>query len=117
MNTGRKEANAFNKHFSKVNTVPRNPVADPRMRRLRKALEQRPTASNRTFEAEFTVTKLDIALRKGKPGRAPGLNGVKQEMLFQLGPKAKCILLNLFNRTWKVENCHAPGARRFWYQS
>ncbi|GFN94363.1 hypothetical protein PoB_002086900 [Plakobranchus ocellatus] len=38
MDTDRKEANAFNKHFSKVNTVPRDPIADPRMRRLRKAL-------------------------------------------------------------------------------
>ncbi|GFO44645.1 reverse transcriptase [Plakobranchus ocellatus] len=101
MNTDRREADAFNKHLSKVNTVPRDPIADPRMRRLRKALERRPTASNCTFETEFTVTELDIALRKGKPGKAPGLDGVTQEMIFQLSPKAKSVLLNLFNLTWK----------------
>ncbi|GFO36149.1 reverse transcriptase-like protein [Plakobranchus ocellatus] len=97
MNTDRKETDAFNKHFSKVNTVPQ----EPRMRRLRKALERTPTASIRTFEAEFTVTELDIALGKGKPGKAPGPDGITQEMLSHLGPKVKCILLNLFNRTWK----------------
>ncbi|GFN75864.1 hypothetical protein PoB_000237000 [Plakobranchus ocellatus] len=100
METPRKEADAFNKHFSKVNTVPRDPIADPRMRRLRKALGRRPIASNRTFEIEFTVTELEIALRKGKPGKATGLDGVTQEMLSHLGPKAKSVLLNLFNRTW-----------------
>ncbi|GFO23835.1 RNA-directed DNA polymerase from mobile element jockey [Plakobranchus ocellatus] len=42
------------------------------MRRLRKALERRPILSNRTFEVEFTVSELDIAIRKGK---APGLHG------------------------------------------
>ncbi|GFO25130.1 hypothetical protein PoB_005163500 [Plakobranchus ocellatus] len=71
------------------------------MHRLKKALERRPTASNRTFETEFTVFELDIALRKGRLGKAPGLDGVTQEMISQLSPKAKNVLLNLYNRTWK----------------
>ncbi|GFN80094.1 RNA-directed DNA polymerase from mobile element jockey [Plakobranchus ocellatus] len=100
-NSDRREADAFNKHFSKVNTVPRDPIADPRMHRLKKALERRPTASKRTFETEFTVSELDIALRKGRLGKAPGLDGVTQEMISQLSPKAKNVLLNLYNRTWK----------------
>ncbi|GFO14596.1 RNA-directed DNA polymerase from mobile element jockey [Plakobranchus ocellatus] len=100
MQTDQKEADAFNKHFSKVNSVPWDPVADPRMRRLRKILERRPIANNRTFEVEFTVNELDIALRKDKPGKAPGLDGVTQDMLTHLGPRAKGTLLNLFNRTW-----------------
>ncbi|GFN77738.1 hypothetical protein PoB_000424400 [Plakobranchus ocellatus] len=76
MSTDWKEVNAFTKQFSKVNEVPQDPVADPKMRRLRKALEPRPTASKRTFEGKFTEIELDAALRKGKTGKAPGLDVV-----------------------------------------
>ncbi|GFN90799.1 reverse transcriptase-like protein [Plakobranchus ocellatus] len=73
------------------------------MRRLKKALERRMIVSNRTFKIEFTAIELDTTLQKGKPGKAPGLDGVTQEMLSHLGPRAKDTLLNLFNRTWKSE--------------
>ncbi|GFO45897.1 LINE-1 retrotransposable element orf2 protein [Plakobranchus ocellatus] len=95
MSTDRKEADAFTKHFSKINKVPRDPVAHLRMRRLKKALERRPMASNRTFEVEFTENKHDI-----NTGKAPGLEGTTQEMLAHLGPSAKGTLLNLLNGTW-----------------
>ncbi|GFO17478.1 RNA-directed DNA polymerase from mobile element jockey [Plakobranchus ocellatus] len=82
MNNDQKDANAFSKHFTEGNKVPRVPIADPRMRRLRKALERRLKASNRTFEK----------------GKATGLDGVTQEIIDHLGPKAKGTLFNLFNR-------------------
>ncbi|GFO04995.1 reverse transcriptase-like protein [Plakobranchus ocellatus] len=72
------------------------------MRRLKKALERRHMASNRTFEVEFRENELDIALRKGKTGKAPGFDGVRQDMLLAyFGPSAKGTLLNLPNRTWR----------------
>ncbi|GFO24413.1 hypothetical protein PoB_005091800 [Plakobranchus ocellatus] len=37
ISTDRKEADAFTKHFSKIKKVPRDPVADLRMQRLKKA--------------------------------------------------------------------------------
>ncbi|GFN86199.1 hypothetical protein PoB_001270500 [Plakobranchus ocellatus] len=79
-----------------VNKVTRDLVADSRIRRLKKTLERRPIANNRTLEVEFTKIELDPALRKGKASNSPGLDGVAKEMQGHLGPSAK--LLHLFNR-------------------
>ncbi|GFN81999.1 hypothetical protein PoB_000850500 [Plakobranchus ocellatus] len=87
---------------------PSGPVADARVRRLKKALERRPTASNRKFEVEFTETELDIALRKGKTGKAPGLDGITQEMLAHLGPSGKEPCSNCSITRGEAENCRAP---------
>ncbi|GFO00932.1 hypothetical protein PoB_002743700 [Plakobranchus ocellatus] len=86
MHTEQKEADTFNKHFSKVNTGPRDPVADPRMPRLRRALERRPIASNRTFEVEFTATELDIAQRRTSQARRLVWTGPQQGDLRLSGP-------------------------------
>ncbi|GFN74721.1 endonuclease/exonuclease/phosphatase [Plakobranchus ocellatus] len=89
-------------------------MADPRMRRLKKALEHRPMASNRPFEVEFTENKHNIALWKGKTGKALGLNELMQEMLAHLGQSVKDTLLTLFNHTrrsgellhaWRLGGC------------
>ncbi|GFN74194.1 hypothetical protein PoB_000070000 [Plakobranchus ocellatus] len=99
--TDRKEADAFTKHFSKVNKITRDLVAYSRLRRLKKALECRPTASNRTLKVEFTENKLYIALLKGRTGKALGQGGITQKILTHLGSSAKGALFNLFNRTWR----------------
>ncbi|GFO13134.1 hypothetical protein PoB_003963900 [Plakobranchus ocellatus] len=109
MSTDRKEADAFTKHITKVNTVPRDPVADLRIRKLRRALEQRPIARKQTFEVEFTEIELDIALRKGKTGKAPDLNAITQEILAHLGPGAKVALSTCSTVCGEAKNCHAPG--------
>ncbi|KAK3779719.1 hypothetical protein RRG08_013674 [Elysia crispata] len=55
---------------------------------------------NRTFHTDFTIAELEGALRKSKKGKAPGRDGVTQEMLSHMGPKAKDALLRLYNRSW-----------------
>ena len=68
--------------------------------KTRKEWERRPSVENRQFYTDFTKAELDGALRKSKKGKVPGRNGVTQEMLCNMGPKAKNALLRLYNRSW-----------------
>ncbi|GFO48538.1 hypothetical protein PoB_007504300 [Plakobranchus ocellatus] len=56
--------------------------------------------SAQTFTVEFTRTELDAALAKGTNGKAPGLDGVTHEMITNISPNAKDVLLKFLNRTW-----------------
>ena len=68
--------------------------------KTRKEWERRPSVMNRTFHTDFTIVELEGALRKSKKGKAPGRDGVTQEMLSHMGPKAQNALLRLYNRSW-----------------
>ncbi|GFO04217.1 RNA-directed DNA polymerase from transposon x-element [Plakobranchus ocellatus] len=87
-------------YFAKVSRTPRNTGEAIKMRRERKTEERKPTASNKAFEAPFSGIELEDALRKGKKGKAPGKDGVTQEMLVEIRPEGKRVLLELLNRTW-----------------
>ncbi|GFO48556.1 RNA-directed DNA polymerase from mobile element jockey-like [Plakobranchus ocellatus] len=100
MQTDRKEAEAFSHYYAKTSKVQRTPKHDNKVRKQRQEWERKPTVSAQTFTVEFTRTELDAALEKGTNGKAPGLDGVTQEMLTNISLNAKEVLLKLLNRTW-----------------
>ena len=97
--TPRAEAEAFTRFYTRVEGS--NSQASKRMvEKTRKEWERRPSVMNRTFHTDFTIVELEGALRKSKKGKAPGRDGVTQEMLSHMGPKAQNALLRLYNRSW-----------------
>ena len=97
--TARAEAEAFTRYYTRVEGS--NSQASKRMVDItRKEWERRPSVVNRTFHTDFTIAELEGALRKSKKGKAPGRDGVTQEMLSHMGPKAKNAILRLYNRSW-----------------
>ena len=98
--TARAEAEALTRFYTRVEGL--NSQASKRMvEKARKAWERRLSVVNRTFHTDFTIAELEGALRKSKKGKAPGRDGVTQEMLSHMGPKAKHALLRLYNRSWQ----------------
>ena len=59
----------------------------------------------------FSRRELQTAIGRVKMGSAPGPDGIGNEMLRQLGPKAERALLNLFNRTWQMGRTPAAWRR------
>ena len=107
--SARAEAEAFTRYYTRVegsNSQASKCMVD----RTRKEWELRPSVVNRQFHTYFTITELEGALRKSKKGKAPGRDGVTQEMLSNMGPKAINALLRLYNRTW--HNGATPSAWR-----
>ena len=53
------------------------------------------------FQDFLTKGELEVELKKLKKKKSPGPDKVHNEMLQNLGEKAKSYLLELYNRTWK----------------
>ena len=49
----------------------------------------------------ITRNELESALQSLKPKQAPDIDGVTNEVLMHLGPKAKKKLLLIYNASWK----------------
>ena len=95
------KANLFNKAFSKINRATRRTNLDKALWKLFKKKSKSPTAVLQTFEQDFSEGEFTAALKKLKLRKAPGLDKIKNEMLINLGPKAKLYLLQYINRTWR----------------
>ena len=104
------KANLFNRAFSKINKATRRKNLDKAMWRLFKQKSKSPTAVLQTFEQDFSEGEFTAALKKLKTRKAPGLDKIKNEMLINLGPKAKSYLLEYINRTWR--DSELPAAWR-----
>ena len=98
--TARAEAEAFTRFYTKVEGS-KSQASRNMVDKARKDWERRPSVANRTFYTDFTIAELEGALRKSKKGKAPGRDGITQEMLTHMGPKAKNALLRLYNRSWQ----------------
>ncbi|GFR70769.1 RNA-directed DNA polymerase from mobile element jockey [Elysia marginata] len=95
----RAEAEAFNKFYASIGNC-KDTQSEKDMKRERRELQKRPTANQRYWTTEFTMAELELAIRKGKTGKAPGRDSVTQEMIQNMSPSAKLKLLALYNRTW-----------------
>ena len=65
------------------------------------AKQHSPTCNNLPFEQDFTIHELENAIKRAKKGKAPGPDQITNEMISNLGPKAKSQLLAYINRTWQ----------------
>ena len=97
----RKKANIFNKHFANVNKSCRRKHLDKILWKLFKKKRRSPTANQCAFEKDFTMAEMNAALKRLASRKAPGPDGIKNEMIRNLGPKAKTLLLKFINRTWR----------------
>ena len=97
----KKKATIFNKTFANVNKAARRTQLDKAMWKLYKRKAKSPTAVIAAFEQSFTHVEFTAALRKLKQRKAPGMDKIKNEMITNLGPKAKEHLLEFINRTWR----------------
>ena len=52
--------------------------------------------------SELTMSELNDAISRLKNKKAPGKDGVSNEMIKHLGPAAKTKLLEIFNLSWKT---------------
>ena len=62
------------------------------------------SCSNQPFDEDFSIQKLNNAIKKAKSGKAPGPDKIANEMIAHLGPLAKLNLLLIINKTWKTGN-------------
>ena len=96
----RREAEALNRHFSRVSRVEKSKDIDLKNREERRAHPCKASVGETSLEASFTMIELERALRQSKKGKSPGADGIMAEMLCKLSPKGKAHLLRLFNDTW-----------------
>ena len=63
-------------------------------------LQKQPTSHN-CMSQPITMKEIEAAIRQLKCKKAPGPDGVTNDMIKHLGPAAKKALLELFNESWK----------------
>jgi len=97
-----KKAEHFNRYFASVNRADRLTEEDRSLLAEFRQKEKSPRANNSLFEEDFTTMELRQALGKLKPKKTPGLDKVHNEMLRELGPRGKEVLLRLINKTWRT---------------
>ena len=63
-------------------------------------LQKQPTSDN-CMSQPITIKEIEAAIKQLKCKKAPGPDGVTNDMIKHLGPTAKKTLLELFNESWK----------------
>ena len=63
-------------------------------------LQKQPTSEN-CMSQPITMKEIEVAIKQLKCKKAPGPDGVTNDMIKHLGPPAKKSLLELFNESWK----------------
>ena len=99
----KKKASEFVKTYAAVSKHVRHKKWDHRTKTaIRDHLQEPCKCGSARSEAcqPFSLHELDAQLRKLKPKKAPGPDGVCAEHLRNLGPLAKAAVLHLINRSW-----------------
>ena len=107
---GKKKANIFNNYMHSVSKSSRRKNLDKFLWKQFKATKNSPSCNNLPFEQDFSSQELETALKRAQKGKAPGLDQITNEMICNLGPKAKSQLLALINKTW--QDGHIPSQWR-----
>lgn len=99
--TGKAAAKVFAKAYETVSTVtlPKERIREVRQETKTLRIELRHKASP-CMTDNITMLELESALKKLKQKKAPGADGITNEMLKHLGHTAKRILLQIFNLSW-----------------
>ena len=71
-------------------------------RKNRKHMKRKPTAAEESEQA-FTMDEMERVIKEAKNNKAAGEDDIPYEMVKNLGPKAKEMLLHLYNRCWEGE--------------
>ena len=98
------KAHAHNKFFAMVNKSSKLNEADKELLKELHSKEKAPRANEEAFETDFTHREMKKALKKLKHRKAPGPDGLHNEMLKRLGTEGKKVLLEYINITWRKGN-------------
>ena len=99
LKTGKHAANVLANHFKLESTIK---VPPKRRKEVEKQLEnkiQKQRGKNPAMSLELTIEELNDAILKLKTKKAPGKDGIFNEMIKHLGPAARKKLLELYNQS------------------
>ena len=95
-----KKAENHNKFFASINKSNKLTEEDEKIINDLKCKEKLPGPSINLFDEKFSNSELRTAMRKLKPRKSPGPDGLLNEMLTHLGTEGKRVILCLINMTW-----------------
>ena len=100
MVTGRRAANCFIDTYEEVSSIQ---VPDERKREIHKEIKEHQVQPNPPdyMNIPFNDRELEDALKALKDKKSPGPDKITNEMLKNMGPKAKSKLIGLYNNSWK----------------
>ena len=101
--TDKEKATAFTKFYSSITKNNKRGALDKAFKKLTRTMEKRNGPFESVFAEMFTRKELDDSIRKGKLKKAPGPDGVTNEMLAQLSDASRDILLHIINRSWDTK--------------
>ena len=97
---GKQAADKFAENYANESKIP---VSASKQRGARR--EIREITANRTavkpMQQPLRLGELQRALKKLRPRRSPGPDGITNEMLIHLGSAAVCKLLQIYNHSWE----------------
>ena len=96
------KAKQFAKAYKRVSRIPRGPKDKIMKHQNRKFLNNIPK-QRRKYEEDITWEELERAIDSAKNSKAPGEDKIPYEMIKQLGPKAKKLILHMYNAIWRGE--------------
>jgi uncharacterized protein YaaR (DUF327 family) len=97
---GKRAANTFAKSYQQASTVT---LPKERTRDVRKQIQQHSHKSNSScMSSPIRMDEMNTAIKALKSKKAPGPDGICNDMIKHFGQNAKCALLNIFNRSWNT---------------
>ena len=102
--TGKAAANVLARVFEEESTASPSAVRVKDVRTQTRAVLQNTAAAgfDLCMSECLTLQELEEALKKMKQKKAPGPDGITNEMLKHLGPGAKRTLLRIYNQSWST---------------
>ena len=99
--TGKMAANILADFYQEETSInmPRTRAQEVRHEIREQTRQQNPTDA---MVSELTVSELSTALKNLKAKKAPGKDGITNEMIRNLGTTAKAKLLEIFNQSWST---------------
>ena len=98
--TGKQAADKFAENYANESKIP---ISALKQRETRREVRER--TANRTavkpMHQPLRPGELQKALKKLRPKRSPGPDGITNEMLIHLGSAAVCKLLQIYNHSWE----------------
>ena len=99
---GKKAANLLAKGFEAESTLQVPPERRREVQAEMKEKLRRTYTHTPAMDSDLTIAELNDAIKRLKPKRSPGKDGVCNEMIKKLGPSAREKLLQLYNLSWKT---------------
>ena len=98
--TDKEKATAFTKFYASITKNNKRGALDKAFKKLTRSMEKRNGPFESVFAEKFTRKELDDSIKKGKLKKAPGPDGVTNEMLAQFSDVSRGILLHIINKSW-----------------